>query len=366
MRSIDADGHIVERGQNEEIAKYMPRGAHSGPIFPQFDHLHTNFLGATADTGGRRGGTKARGGPNNPDAGDWVEFMDATGIDWTVVYPSTGLGVGRIPSIDWAIAACRAYNNWLYDRFTNVTPRVKGAALIPVQDPHAAAEELHRVVKELGMPAAMLPSTGEGIKGHLGDRIYDPVYEAAEELDCALAVHGGSHSHLGMDSFSTYYPVHALGHPFGIMVQAAAMLSHGVFERFPRLRVGFLEGGATWVPFFLDRMERSYEGHLQVDLEGEWVGGPLPEEGAAGYFCRLAREGRIFVGFDCDDKGLGYATQRAGREPFLFASDFPHEGTTAESCLHEIAELLERDDLTEQDKEAVLATNAERFYGIRG
>ena len=168
-----------------------------------------------------------------------------------------------------------------------------------------------------------------------------------------------------MDSFSTYYPVHALGHPFGIMVQAAAMIAHGVFERFPRLRVGFLEGGATWVPFFLDRMERSYEGHLQVDLEGEWVGGPLPEEGAASYVCRLAREGRIFVGFDCDDKGLGYATQRAGRDPFLFASDFPHEGTTAESCLHEIGELLERDDLTEQDKEAVLATNAERFYGVR-
>jgi hypothetical protein len=96
------------------------------------------------------------------------------------------------------------------------------------------------------------------------------------------------------------------------------------------------------------------------------VPGPKPEEGASGYFCRLVKEGRIFVGFDCDDKGLGYAIQRSGRNAYLFASDFPHEGTTAESCLHEIDELLERDDMTQEDKEAVLAGNAERFYGLSG
>lgn len=361
MRIIDADGHIRERP--EEIAKYMPPGARTGQIFPPFDHLHTRFLTADVETEGRRAGTGALGG-RSPDAEGWVEFMDSTGIDWTVVYPSQGLAVGRIPSLDWAIAACQAYNNWLFDRFTDRTPRIKGMALIPVQDPDAAAEELARAVRQLGMAGAMLPSTGEGIKAHLGDKIYDPIYHVAEELGCALAAHGGSHSHMGMDAFSTYYPAHALGHPFGIMVQAAAMISHGIFDRFPRLRVGYLEGGATWVPFFLDRMERSYEGHVQVGLDGKFVSGPQPEEGAAKYFCRLVKEGRIFVGFDCDDKGLGYAIQRAGRDAFLFASDFPHEGTTAESCNHEIQELRRRTDLTGEDKEAVLATNAERFYQI--
>ena len=51
------------------------------------------------------------------------------------------------------------------------------------------------------------------------------------------------------------------------MIQASAMLAHGVFDRFPNLRVAFLEGGATWVPFMMDRLDRSYhDGHMQLDL----------------------------------------------------------------------------------------------------
>jgi uncharacterized protein len=75
---------------------------------------------------------------------------------------------------------------------------------------------------------------------------------------CALAVHVGSLHHLGMDGFSTYYPVHALGHPFGIAIQAAGIMAHGIFDKFPKIRIAFLEGGSTWVPFLIDRLDRSY------------------------------------------------------------------------------------------------------------
>ena len=354
MRIIDADGHVQESAFLDEMARHMPEGNRRSGVFPPLDHFHTYFL---------RPARGAEGLPS-PDAANWVEFLDGVGIDWTVVYPTRGLAVGRIVSLDWAVAACRAYNDWLYDRFTNVSPRIRGVALIPVQDPQAAAAELHRAVEELGMCGAMLPSTGEGIKAHFGDPVYWPVYEEAEKLGCALAVHGGCHHHLGLDSFSTYYPVHALGHPLGVMIQCAAMLSHGVFERFPKLRVGFLEGGATWVPFLLDRLNRSYHGHLQVGLDEDYIAGPRPDEGASAYLVRKVKEGQIFVGFDCDDEGLGYSIQRAGPDAFLFASDYPHESFSAESCRHEIDELLERPDVSEEDKQTVLATNAERFYGI--
>src|SRR4029077_12364031 len=87
------------------------------------------------------------------------------------------------------------------------------------------------------------------LANHLGAEMYWPIYEEAEKLNCTIAVHGGCHHQLGMDSFANFFPVRALGHPFSIMVQAAGILFHGVFERFPGLRVAFLEGGATWVPF---------------------------------------------------------------------------------------------------------------------
>jgi len=61
---------------------------------------------------------------------------------------------------------------------------------------------------------------------------------------------------------------------------------------------------------------------------------------------------------------LGFAIQEAGNEPFLFATDFPHESFDAKHCRHEIDELLAREDLKQTDKEAILATNAKKFYGI--
>lgn len=351
MKIIDADGHINDYAGGDEIAKFMPEGNRSSVIFPVLDHLHYQYL------------RRYRDSMANPGAKEWDAFLEQSGIERTVVYPSSGLAVGRIVDSEWAIAACRAYNNWLCEKFVNSSPRIKGMGLIPVQDVDAASAELRRAVKELGMCGAMLPSNGEGIKGHLGSKTYWPIYEEAEKLGCCLAVHGGCHHHFGMDSFSTYYPIHALGHPFGIMVQLAGMLAHGIFDRFPKLRVAFLEGGATWVPFFMDRIDRSFNrSHLQVDLSGELLVGPKSDEKASEYLKRHIRDGRIFVGFDCDDSGLGFAVQKAGRDPFLFASDFPHEIFDAATCRHEIDELLSREDLSQKDKEAVLGGNATRLY----
>jgi predicted TIM-barrel fold metal-dependent hydrolase len=351
MQIIDADGHVNDHACGEEIAKYMPRGNQMARLFPEFDHLHFRYL------------KQYRRATGNPTPDDWIKFLDDTGISWTVLYPTAGLAVGRIMAEEWAVVACKAYNNWLYECFLSKSPRLKGVALIPIQNSEAAARELHRAVRELGMLGGMLPSNGEAIQGHLGNKNYWPLYEEAEKLGCSLAVHVGCLHHMGLDAFSTYYPVHALGHPFSLMIQAAGMLSHGVFERFPKLRVAFLEGGATWVSFMMDRLDRSYHaGHMQLDLNGELVGGPRHGEKASDYFKTQLREGRIFVGFDCDDDGLATAVKKAGRQPFLFGSDFPHEVFDAKKCRHEIDELLERDELTEEDKTATLGGNALRFY----
>jgi predicted TIM-barrel fold metal-dependent hydrolase len=355
MEIVDADGHVNDIADQEAIAKYMPAGNRSSQIFPVLDHLHFNYLRPEGN----------RVALENPGPQEWVHFLDQTEISCSVLYPTFGLAVGRFVAEHWAIAACRAYNTWLYEKFTSKSSRLKGMALLPIQDVEAAALELRRAVKEFGMLGGMLPSNGEGIKDHLGAKLYWPIYEEAEKLGCALAVHVGSLHHLGMDGFSTYYPVHALGHPFGIAIQAAGLLAHGIFERFPKMRVGFLEGGSTWVPFFLDRLDRSYHpSHLQVDLDNQLVGGPQPGEKASDYLRRQMRDGRVYVGFDVDDAGLGFAVQKAGRESFIFGSDFPHEVFNAKKCRHEIDQLLARDDLNDADKAAVLGGNAKRFYGL--
>jgi predicted TIM-barrel fold metal-dependent hydrolase len=113
----------------------------------------------------------------------------------------------------------------------------------------------------------------------------------------------------------------------------------------------------------MDRLDRSYhDGHKQLDLEGNLIGGPAEGERASDYFNKQLRAGRVYVGFDCDDDGLNTAVAKGGRQSFLFGSDFPHEVFDAAKCRHEIDELLQRGDLTEEDKEAVLGQNALRFY----
>ena len=201
MQIIDADGHINDHACGEEIARYMPKGNQMAKLFPELDHLHFRYL------------KQNRRATGNPSPEDWNQFLDATGISWTVLYPTAGLAVGRIMAPEWAVIACKSYNNWLYEKFINQNARLKGIALIPFQDIDAAVAELRRCVKELGMLGGMLPSNGEAIQGHLGNRIYWPVYEEAEKLGCCLAVHVGCLHHMGLDAFSTYYPAHASAIP---------------------------------------------------------------------------------------------------------------------------------------------------------
>jgi predicted TIM-barrel fold metal-dependent hydrolase len=231
MQIIDADGHVNDRPCMDEISKFMPPGNRT-QVFPSFDHIHFHFL-----EGGEK---RSRTGTVGPK--EWVAFLDETEIDWTAVYPTAGLAVGRIIAEDWAIAACRAYNNWLHEKFISKNSRLKGMALLPIQDVEAAALELRRAVKELGMLGGMLPSNGEGIKNHLGAKVYWPLYAEAEKLGSSLAVHVGSLHHLGMDGFSTYYPVHALGHPFGIAHTGGRYAGPRYIRALPKTACGIPRG----------------------------------------------------------------------------------------------------------------------------
>ncbi len=80
MQIIDADGHINDHACGEEIAAYMPKGNQMAKLFPEFDHLHFRYL------------KQNRRATGNPSAEDWNQFLDKTGISWTVLYPTAGSG----------------------------------------------------------------------------------------------------------------------------------------------------------------------------------------------------------------------------------------------------------------------------------
>ena len=167
---------------------------------------------------------------------------------------------------------------------------------------------------------------------------------------------------MGFDDINVYTPVNALGHPFGLLISFSAILFNGIFDKFPNIKIAFLEGGVAWFILAFERLDSSHATHVQYDPLGQY--GPKGNERAGAYILEHVKAGRIFVGCEGDEAGLPYAVNMFGSSPFMYSSDFPHE-VTIETCKEEIRELLASEELTQLDKEAVLYRNAERFYALQ-
>ena len=313
---IDGDGHVVE--DMEAITSRFPKAVQeqmrwSNP-FPPLDHLHSANAHKLPEGSFQQVGFDG-----------WVEFLEDVGIDRTVLYPTVGLSYGKVVSQDWAIDLARSYNDWIAENYIHKSPRFQATALIPLQEPDEAVKELRRAVEDLG-------------------------------------IHGGAHENLGMDDLHPYAPVHALGHPFGQMISFGGIVFNGIFDRYPNVRIGFLEGGVAWLLMCLERFDRSYETHIQHDPRSEFL--QLKDGESVSEYCkRHIEDGRIYVGCEGHEPDLAHAIRTVGNKPWVYSSDFPHE-VNNEFCKEELGEVMESEELTEDDKTAVLARNAERFYNL--
>jgi len=354
IRVIDGDGHIIEDAR--AIVDFMPREYREvfepkpDTIFPPLDHLHAGRAVQTPPDRDRRP-------PVGPEG--WTAFLDDAGIEKTVLYPTRALAYGHVQSLDYAVVVARAYNDWLAKTYLETDDRFNGIAIIPMQDPEEAVRELRRAVIELGMLGAMMPSNG--LPHLLGAKPYWPIYEEAERLGCVLSVHGGAHDNFGLDHLNMYVPVHALGHPWGQAVNCASIVFNGVFDQFPGIKIGFLEGGVAWLLLCLERFHASHETHFQYLPPG--AHGLREDQRPDRYIIEQIHAGRFFIGCETEELTMPFAIKIVGNQPFFYSSDFPHEVTLA-SCRADIHELLESEELTEQDKIGIMSANAERFYGF--
>jgi predicted TIM-barrel fold metal-dependent hydrolase len=348
---IDCDGHLVE--SITEMAEYMepairenalnPSRNRQG-VFPSLDGYHY----PSSHQGEEQGhGEKVRASNFRTGSGeDIAAFLEKAEVEQSVVFPSEGLSVGNIGLADYADGICRAYNDYVYERYAKVSDRIRPMALIPMNDLRLAVAELRRAVKDLGLPGAMLPSTGLPL--HLGHELYWPVYEEASNLQCALGIHGGANVNIGrLATFSNRLGARLLWHPMPLMEALVSLVYHGLFDRYPDLHVAFLEGGCAWTVPVFDRMER----------DGQYY------PGAKRRLQDYLSSGQILIGCEGNDQSLGYLVKRVGAEAFAWASDYPHE-VDLPGAQRQIQETWAREDLTESAKAAVLGENARRFFRL--
>lgn len=338
---IDADGHVLER--DRELRQFMP---------PQFRAVEGKREYPLFSWDGWARGALSPRQREYPSVELWLRFLDATGIALTVLYPNEGLNIGLQRDHDWAVGLARAYNDWLHHDFLSVNSRFQGVALLAPQNPGEAAKELERGVRDLGMVAGMLPAVMSPMRG-LGLPDFDLIYRMAESLDVPLAVHSGPAVELGLEHFQSFAGVYPLSHPFAQMQQLTSMMIYGVFERFPKLRVAFLESGCGWVPYLADRLDESWEHRLN-----RW---PHPTKQSPS---EIMRGGNLYYSCEREEKTLASAAQLMGESQILWASDFPHERPW-EQFSGDIDALVDRKDLPELLAKKILFDNPRRLYKLK-
>ena len=259
-------------------------------------------------------------------------------------------------------ACTRAYNNWSRSFCDTDPSRLKMAAVTPNQyDIEGLVTEARRVVEQLGAVTVGVPFVSKGRPWH--DPAFDPLWQLAEELDFPLSFHGVASGQ--PNTGARYAPRHlfsgqevALGHAIGFSFENMISMGHviylGILERFPQLRVSFLEGNAGWLPFWLGRLD---DHAIRGRRQGIWFDAePLPLKPSE-YFLRQG-----FIACDPDEFALKGVVDLVGDDNIVWNTDYSHPD--APDPDKAVSSLLEQ-PISEDSKRKILWDNAVKLYGER-
>jgi len=272
------------------------------------------------------------------------------GIDLSVIYgPEYDLWFDGIDP-DMQAAMVRAYNRWGAEMREASGGRVQVAGPVPLVDITRAVQEIEYAYHHLGT-RCFWARPNEFDHRTLGDHYYDPIWELLQELDVPFATHefmGLRGNSFGSDRFHGYNEWHIVVHPFEAMGAIVSMLCHGVYERFPRLRVAYLEAGCGWLPSWLHRIDE----HLEIGAREFPELSTAPSE----YFKR-----NCWITTECDDPYVADVIRWLGDDRILFESDFPHPDSKFPHSTSAFLALLP-DQINADSKRKILWDNPIGFY----
>ena len=291
-----------------------------------------------------------------------LEAMDVEGIDVAVIYPSRGLHALGEPDMDPTLAAAvaRAYNDWLFD-FCQADPqRLLGAGMISVFNIDDAVAESRRAVKELGFRSVFLrPNMIHNRPWH--DPYYEPLWDALEDLGVPLGFHEAIFTGLpqvGWQFGQNFMLRHTFCHPVEQMLCVASFAGAGIFEHHPNLKVAFLEGNCSWLPFFLWRLDEHWE--QQGDV---WA--PELKMAPSEYFMRQG-----YASVEADEEPVKYAIDWMPNKNLVFSTDYPHGDSKYPHAVDRFLRLGDSDKeqklgVSDEDKRRILWDNCAELYGIK-
>jgi predicted TIM-barrel fold metal-dependent hydrolase len=309
------------------------------------DPSQIDFLGVWEDV--RKGGY---------DAHSMIVENEEDGVWGSCLQPSQGLFWYRLPDSELLTEICRVYNDWITDFCKPYPERLKGIAMLNVDDVEEGCRELERA-KKLGLVGAFIPVSPVPDKPYR-DPVYDRLWATAQANEMPLLMHIAT-NRAGVPGCEFTMNVGELTGAgrsttdHWVRYSLSAMLFAGVFDRFPRLKVGSVEHETAWIPHWLKQMDFTYRERPVFTKGWKSQSGMLPSD----YWRR-----NMFVEFMEDDLGVELR-QHIGVDNMLWGSDFPH----AESTWPKSQQFLDRifDGVPEADRRKITADNAAKLFGFR-
>jgi predicted TIM-barrel fold metal-dependent hydrolase len=289
------------------------------------------------------------------DAETHLQAMDIEGIDVAVIYGTRGRQVQMHDDLDPQVAGAlaRAHNNWTRDYCALNPERLKFAAQLTFHDVTLAVQEARRAVRELSAVAVI--GNPNPVNGrHIHDPYWEPLWDAIEELGVPVGFHPTGQASL-RDDIARRMLDHPNGrviggaarNPMELMLAFASLAAGGVLERHPRLRCAFLEGTCGWLPWWLWRLDETWEkfgpgSEVQISAR--------PSE----YFFR-----QCYVATDADEKVLRHVVEAVGDDNIVVSTDYPHADGLFPDAINEFVHL---EGVGDKTKAKILWDNCARLY----
>ena len=341
MATVDADAHVIE---SEHTWDYMDKaerefrpqvvsaaeGGTPGTEFWLIDgRLHPKTQNIGKDT--------SKTAREMEDIEGRLRHMDELGVNIQVLYPSIFLRpLTSRPEVE--LALCKSYNRWLTEIWKKGNDRLRWVAVLPLLSMDKALDEL-KAAKENGACGAFM----RGVEGErrITDPYFFPLYEEASRLDLPICVHAST----GSFALHDFFLQEAGFSKFKLTVVGAfhSLIFEGIPERFPKLRFGFIEVSAQWVPYALHDLAR------RLRRKGK------------GLDREALRKGRIYVACQTDDD-LPYILPYAGEDNLVIGTDYGHADTASE--ISALRELQHNGQVNSEAVKKILDDNPRALYGF--
>jgi predicted TIM-barrel fold metal-dependent hydrolase len=271
------------------------------------------------------------------------------GVAGALVFPGRLLRAATSTDELYVAALARAYNRSLAERWVDPAKGIFAAIMAPNQIPQDAAREIETYASGPGFAAVYLPMAGN--YPLWGDRMYEPIFAAAERADLPVVLQGALTVHTvfpyELHHLPTALAKQTLSQPFGAIANLVHLVSTGVLARHPALRIVFNDVGLAWLPFLADRLDHFYP-YLKDEVP--FLSG-RPSE---------AIRRQIFLtthplGSSPNDAFLTACIDAIGPDHILFGSDYPHFDANAPSD-------VERLPVSDELKQMILMENARKVF----